>query len=51
MLPVCVVVKGHWVTEEEPHPEIPKLRQMLSVFITILRSPHPVFSQALNSSA
>lgn len=48
---VYVALKGHWVTEAEPHPETPRLRQILSVSITILRSPHPVFSQALNSSA
>ena len=51
VLSVYVLGKGYGETETEPHLEAPRLRQMLSVFSTIIRRPHPVFTQALNSTA
>ena len=51
VLSVYVMGKGRWATEAEPHPGGPGPRQMLSVFRTILRGPHPVFIQTLDSSA
>lgn len=41
---VYVVGKGQGETEAESHSEAPMLRPVLLVFITVLRSPHPVFS-------